>query len=75
MAALPRLGDTHGYVLSQVDAPDERWVYDYRQTHEAPWKTRPSDRACTSCTTSGYDSTGSSHSVGVCVVQTHPESI
>ncbi len=28
-----KLGDMHGYVLSQVDAPDERWVYNFIARH------------------------------------------
>ncbi len=28
-----RLGGTHGYVLCQVDAPDEQWAYDSIARH------------------------------------------
>ncbi len=43
LPALPRLGETYGYVLSQVNAPDERWVYDFIPRHESPLKISPSD--------------------------------
>ncbi len=33
LPALPRLGETYGYVFSQVNAPDERWVYDFIARH------------------------------------------
>ncbi len=68
-AALPKPGDTHGYVHSQVDAPDERWVYDfYHQTHKSPRKTTQEiEQSVTSYTMSGDDSTSSSHSVEVCM--------
>ncbi len=79
LPALPRLGKTYGYVFSHVNAPDERWVYDFITRHmshhgksaqvieQSVYYTIAILRLGTS--------TSGSHSVDVCVVRTRTESI
>ncbi len=73
--ALPRLGETYGYVFSKVNAPDERWVYDVIARHMSHHGTG-SDRAKRVLAILRLGtSTSGSHSVDVCVVRTRTESI